>query len=409
MSVRTKFFPAALAILASACGGEQEQAAPPPPVVGTIVVETTSVPNIIELPGRVESLRTADVRARVTGIVERVAYEEGSNVAADQVLFTIDPREMRAAYQQAQATLQRAEASAANAQQVVERYSGLVDQQAISRQEYDAAIAEQRAAQASVAEARAAAEAARLNLSYTTVNAPIAGRAGRAQVREGALVSQTEATLMTRVEQLDPVYINFSQSTSGLLQIRRDIEQGRLNIERPDQATVQIFYEDGTPYGISGRLDFLDLTVAEDTGTVSLRAEVPNPERALLPGQFVRARIIAGEREGGIEIPQRAVQVAEDSASVFVVGENNIVAARLVELGPLDGEKWIIESGLEAGDRVIVDGLQKVQPGAPVQLKGQQGAGQAAPGGENSGTAAAPAGAASAGKAPTTETSRPAE
>ncbi|MBZ6379599.1 efflux transporter periplasmic adaptor subunit [Pacificimonas flava] len=376
-----------LVALLAACGGTgEEEAAPsaPPPLVETVVVEAHPVPNVIELPGRVEPLRTAEVRARVTGIVEAVTYEEGTQVAEGKLLFRIDPREARAAYNQAQATLQRARATAANAREVVRRYDGLVDQQAISQQEYDAAIAALREAEADVAQAEAASEARRLTLSYTNVNAPISGRAGRAQVREGALVSEGEATLLTVVEQLDPVYVNFSQSTSELLALRRNIREGALDVPDPSRVAVEITYEDGTPAGVTGHIDFLDLSVSEGTGTITVRAEVPNPstpQRVLLPGQYVTGRMLAGERRRGLSVPQRAVMVSEDEASVYLVGEDGVVTPMPVELGPQDGADWIITEGLSEGDRVIVSGLQKVQPGQRVRVAGiSAGEGSAASG-----------------------------
>ena len=374
MPVGLRSLTIALLLVAAGCGSGGEgsnEVAPPPPVVKTLVVETRNVPNIVELPGRVEPFRTAEVRARVTGIVEALTYEEGSEVAEGKLLFRIDPREARAAFNQAQATLQRARATAANAREVVRRYEGLVEQQAISRQENDAAIAALREAEADVAQAEAAAEGRRLTLSYTNVNAPISGRAGRAQVREGALVSETEATLLTVVEQLNPVYVNFSQSTSELLSLRRSIASGELEVPDPSKVAVEISYEDGSPAGVQGHIDFLDLSVAEDTGTINVRAEAPNPaapQRALLPGQYVTGRLLIGERANGIAIPQRAVMIEQDSASVYVVGADMLARRRTVKLGPQDGKLWIITGGLSKGDRIVVNGLQKVQPGQPVRL-----------------------------------------
>lgn len=356
------------------CGENEEAAtsqAAPPPTVEVLTLETRAVPNVIELPGRVEPLRTAEVRARVTGIIEAVTYEEGSHVSEGKLLFRIDPREAQASYSQAQATLQRAQATAKNAREVVRRYEGLVEQQAISQQEYDAAVASLREAEADVAQAQAAAEARRLTLSYTNVNAPISGRAGRARVREGALVSESEATLLTVIEQLDPVYVNFSQSTSELLALRRNIGSGDLDVPDPTSVAVEITYEDGTPAGVTGHIDFLDLSVSEETGTITVRAEVPNPEtpqRVLLPGQYVTGRLLAGERRNGIAVPQRAVMVGEQEASVFVVDSENIARSRTVELGPQNGQMWIITEGLSEGERVVVSGTQKVQAGQPVNI-----------------------------------------
>jgi membrane fusion protein (multidrug efflux system) len=342
--------------------------APPPPEVEIITVRAQSVPNVIELPGRVQAIRTAEVRARVDGIVQRRLYEEGSDVRAGQRLFAIDPRELRARLNAVEAALARAQSNAANAQQDVNRYKGLIGEQAISRQENDAAVARLRSAQADVAQARAQVESARLSLSYATVTAPIAGRAGRAQVTEGALVSAAGGTLLTTIEQMNPIYVNFSQSSSDLLAIRRDITSGRLNVPGLERIAVQLELEDGSSYGLTGHIDFLDLAIDEATGTAALRAEFPNPGRLLLPGQFVRARIQAGTEVNGILVPQRAVKVGADGGSVMVVGAKDIVELRPVRLGSLQGSSWIVHAGLKPGDRVIVSGLQKVQPGQPVRI-----------------------------------------
>ena len=360
---------AVLAVALVACAQETPPA-PPPPEVEVMTIRPSAVAHVIELPGRVAAVRTAEVRARVDGIVERRVYEEGTDVRAGQLLFRIDPRERRADYEAALATLRRSEATARNAAQVVGRYQPLVGQQAISKQEYDAAVAQQRGGQADVANARAQADRARLTLDYTNVAAPISGRVGRAEVTEGALVSASSATLLTRIEQLDPIYVNFSQSSSDLMQLRRDMAAGLVKSADLNSIRVALQLEDGTPYGPSGRLDFLDMAVDESTGTVSLRAEFPNPNRYLLPGQFVRAKVRAGVDARGITVPQRAVQIGPKGASVLVIGQNNIATTRQIRVGDLQGSNWVVTDGLKPGDRVIVNGLQMARPGAPVRIAG---------------------------------------
>lgn len=358
----------AACLFLTACSGAEtppEQQAVP---VRAVTVASQAVPNVIELPGRVEPVRVAEVRARVTGIVQQRLYEEGSDVGAGQPLFRIDPRELRASYAQTQAALQRAQATAANARAVVERYRPLVAENAISGQEYDAALAASREAQANVAQIRAQLEASSLQLGYTTVRAPISGRVGRAEVTEGALVSQPEGTLMTRIEQISTVYVSFAQAASEVIRIRRAIAAGEIDLDENDQVEVRLTFSDGTEYPVPGYIDFLAFSVDQQTGTVELRAEFPNPQNLLLPGEFVRARIFAGQVQNGLTVPQRAVSLTEDGGTVFVVDENGQAAIRPVELGAMVDGRWIVESGLKVGDRVIVSNLQKIRPGAPVTV-----------------------------------------
>ncbi|MCG2841454.1 efflux RND transporter periplasmic adaptor subunit [Sandaracinobacter sp. RS1-74] len=354
-------------LLLAGCAQEQPPAMPPPQVE-VVVVRTEPIANVIELPGRVQAVRTAEVRARVTGIVGELLFREGSDVRAGQPLFSIDPRELQASLAAVQATLQRAEAGAANARQDVERYRPLLKDQAISKQEYDTAVARLNTAEADVLQARAQVASARLNLGYSTVTAPISGRTGRALVTEGALVSAGEGTLLTVIEQVSPVYVNFSQASSDVLAIRRDIQSGKLHLPSLQRVQVELELEDGSRFSQSGRIDFLAPTLDESTGSVALRAEFPNPGGLLLPGQFVRARIFAGTRNDAILVPQRAVNVGPQGGIVIVVNAENLAEARPVGLGDLRGENWVVTGGLKPGDRVITAGLQKVQPGQPVQV-----------------------------------------
>lgn len=358
----------AASLLLSACSGAKVPTEPQAVPVRIVTVASQTVPNVIELPGRVEPVRVAEVRARVTGIVQQRLYEEGTDVAAGQPLFRIDPRELRASFAQTEAALQRARATAANARAVVDRYRPLVAENAISGQEYDAALAASREADANVAQIRAQLDASSLQLGYTTVRAPIAGRVGRAQVTEGALVSQAEGTLMARIEQISPVYVSFAQAASEILEIRRAIAAGEIDLDENERVEVRLTYSDGTEYPIPGYIDFLAYSVDQQTGTVELRAEFPNPQNLLLPGEFVRARIFAGQVENGLSVPQRAVSLTDHGGTVFVVDANGQAAIQPVELGAMVDGRWIVKDGLRVGDRVIVSNIQKLRPGEPVEI-----------------------------------------
>lgn len=379
----------AMALALAACGqgaSEQQQAAPPPPLVTAITLQSAEVPNVIELPGRIEAIRTAEVRARADGIVEARLYREGTDVAEGQPLFRIDQRDYRAQVQQAQAALARAEAARTNAASIVRRYQPLVSERAVSAQEFDAAQSTLRQADASVADARAALSRAQLLLSYTIVRAPIAGRVGRAQVTEGALVSATQATPLTQVDQMSPIYAVFTQSSSSLSELIQQARSGGLALPHLSNITVRLTLEDGSEYGPTGQLDFAGQTVDPTTGSQQLRARFPNPNRALLPGQFVRAHVNAGTIRNGISVPQRAVQLSNQAASVMVVDGSGTAQTRSVTLGGQVGSNWVILSGLKPGEKVITEGWQKVQPGQKVRIEqpGQPGGAQAQgrPGGQ---------------------------
>lgn len=383
---------AAAAVALSSCGPASDQATPPAMPVRTYTVTSGDLPNFIELPGRVAAIRTAEVRARVTGIVQRRLFTEGTDVAEGQALFRIDPSEMQASYAQSEASLDRAKATAANARAVVDRYRPLVDENAISRQEYDAAVAAMREADANVAQLQAELRAAGLQLGYTTVRAPISGRAGRAQITEGALVSQGEGTLLTTIEQISPVYVTFNASATGMLKLRREIEAGEVALTDDQKVEVRLFLPDGSEYPTPGYIEFLAFSIQETTGTIEVRAEVPNPTGLLIPGEFVRGRLAAGKRSNAITVPQRAVSLSGEGGSVLVVGDDGTAQPRNVVLGQMIDETWIIESGLKPGDQVIVSNLQKLRPGMPVQVAntptGQGQAGQKAPAQGNNGAAA---------------------
>ena len=359
---------AGLLVLAGCGRGDQPAGAPPPMEVDALVLTPRTVDEIVELPGRVEAVRTADVRARVDGIVERRLYAEGTDVREGAPLFAIDPREKRASEASARAALQRAEATLANARKDLARYTPLVQRKAISAQEFDAAQAAVRQGEADVASAGAALEKAKLDLSYTTVAAPIGGRVGRAEVTEGALVSASQATLLTRVEQLSPIYVRFSLPNAEILELRRRAAAAKLALPQLDRVEVRLVLEDGSSYGPVGRLNFLDQAVDPSTGGLLLRAEFPNPERELLPGQFVRARLAGAPNPNTLTVPQRAVQMSGEKASVMVMAADGTAAARPVELGAMIGDQFVVASGLKPGERVITDGLQKIKPGQKVTL-----------------------------------------
>jgi RND family efflux transporter MFP subunit len=353
-------------LLVAACSGSETQPAPPPTTVDVVVAKSGAVPNIVELPGRIEAVRTAEVRARVDGIVERRLYKEGSDVAAGAALFLIDPRDKEAQLAQAQAALMRAQAAQTNARSIVSRYQPLVSRKAVSAQEYDAALSDARQADASVADARASLSRARLEVGYTMVRAPIAGRVGQANVTEGALVSAASATLMTQINQLSPIYATFTQSSAKLQDLQQQVQSGTVSIPNLAKIEVRLVLENGKEYRSVGYLDFADQSVDPSTGSQTLRARFANPDRQVLPGQFVRGRIMAGTRRDGISVAERAVQIAPEGASVMIVGQDDNVVQRTVELGGQSNGQWIIASGLKAGERVIVDGWQKVQPGQKV-------------------------------------------
>lgn len=362
----------AAGLLLAACAKNAPPPAPPPPEVGVIRAQAGAVPLTRELVGRLAATRTAEVRARVPGIVERRLYVEGSDVKAGQPLFEIDPAPLRAALNSREAALGQARANAANADAKARRYQDLSARGVIAKQDLDDAVAAQRTSAAAVRQGQADVEAARLSLGYAAVTAPIAGRAGRALVTEGALVGQSEVTPLTVVEQVDPIYVDFSQSAAEVSELRRAQAAGKLRLAAPDQVEVQLFLPDGTPYAQSGTLSFADLAVDPTTGSLSLRATFPNAERTLLPGMFVKLRLLQGELEQAFLLPQRAIQRDPKGAYVLVVGADSKVQIKHVELGELAGANWVVKSGIADGDQVIVSGLQKVQPDKPAKAVPQE-------------------------------------
>lgn len=362
-----------LAAAAAACGTDspaQPGASPgggKPLEVGVVTVTPRPVTLTRELPGRTSAYRVAEVRARVNGIVQKRLFEEGADVKAGQPLFRIDPAPYQAAFESAQAQVARAQAQVDGATTLTARYETLVAANAISRQEYDDADARLKTARADLAAARAAQKAARINLDYTTVTAPLAGRIGRAEVTEGAYVQQASATLLATVQQLDRLYVDLTWSSAEALRLRRAIESGEITTTA-GAAVVTIVLEDGRAYGPPGTLQFTDASVDATTGSILLRATVPNPKGELLPGMFVRARLDEGTNPTAILVPQKAVTRDQNGRPVaLVVGKDSKVERRLLVTDRAVGDAWLVTDGLVAGESVIVEGIQKARPGTPVK------------------------------------------
>jgi membrane fusion protein (multidrug efflux system) len=353
---RIALIPILLAALA-ACGGKEEQQAPPPPELGVVVAQPVDAPLRLDLVGRLAAYRSADVRARVPGVVQRRVYQEGSDVEEGQVLFQIDPAPLRAAAGEAQAALAQARASQANARAAADRARSLAPQKFISQSDLDNALAAERSANAAVQAAQSAVESANINLGYATVRAPIAGRAGKQQVTEGALVGQGTATLLTTVDQIDPMYVNFSMGAGDLDRVRG------MQLDRQGPVAVQVLLPDGSRYAHAGEMDFSGDTVDPETGAVSLRATLPNPDRRLLPGTYVTLVATLGVQHGVFQVPQAAVQRDATGPYVLVVAADDTVARKDVTTARAEAGNWIITEGLAAGDRVVVSGLQRARVG----------------------------------------------
>lgn len=394
-SPRTPWLPtaAALAIAAlvlAGCGNSQSDGAQggqggAAPQVTVLTIQPKPVPVTAELAGRTTAYQIAEVRPQITGIVKSRAFTEGSEVKAGQVLYQVDSASYEAALESARATLAKAEASLTTTKLKAGRYDELAGIDAVSKQARDDAQAALKQAQAEVAAAQAAVRTAQIELGYTRVSAPIAGRIGRSAVTPGALVTANQATALATVQQLDPIYVDVTQTSAELLRLQRDLSEGRLQSAGNGQAKVKLVLEDGSTYAQEGKLQFSELSVDTTSSSVTLRAVFPNPKRQLLPGMYVRAIVEKGVSEQGILVPQAAVsRDAKGNATALVLGTDGKVQSRTLQTSQSLGDQWLVSSGLKAGDKVIVDGLQKVQAGAPAQ------------GVEASASAAAPASSASA-------------
>lgn len=422
-TVRTILIPALL-IAIGGCGKKEDakapaNAAPPPPMVSVITVSPEQVTNISELPGRVEAVRTAEVRARVGGIVQKRYFNEGSEVRAGQPLYQLDPApymasfaSARATVGQAEANVTRAEANLAQATTKLNRYRNLVESNAVSKQEFDdlssaqkLATADVSAARAAVDTARATQETAKLNLSWATVSAPISGRIGRTLITEGALVTANDPNPLAIIQQLDPIYVTLSQSSVEMARLREVMGQSGKNGVK---AKLTLVTEDGRAYPQGGQLLFSEAVVDPQSSSVILRAQFPNPQRTLLPGMYVRVRVEQGVRPGTITVPQQAVMRTVDGSLVMTVDAEGKVAPRPVKTEGAYGTHWIISSGLKAGDTVIVEGLQKVKPGAPVKALPWTAAGQSSAAAPPNASGAPAASAATAPSAPASPAAAPA-
>jgi membrane fusion protein (multidrug efflux system) len=340
-------------VLLSGCEHKAPPPAPPPPKVSVVTVQAQAVPITTELPGRVAGYRYADVRPQVNGIILKRLFVEGSDVKAGQQLYQIDPAPYKATYDSAVA-------ADVSARALWERYKPLVEANAVSKQDYDNAVASHLQAQAAV-------ETARINLIYTRVLSPITGRISRSLITEGALVTANQADAIASVQQLDPVYVDVTQPITTLLRLKREAAAGLLKQNEAGKAQVRLRLEDGSDYALPGTLEFSEVTVDEGTGSVTLRALIPNPERLLLPGMFVREEIQEGVRQDAVLAPQQGISHDQKGApNALVVGPDNTVELRSIGTDRAIGDQWLVTSGLKPGDRVIVEGIQSAKPGAKV-------------------------------------------
>ena len=361
-----------LAIASAACDRSDAAAAthaPPPPEVVVHTVEPEAITLTTELPGRTAPYGIAEVRPQVSGIIQRRLFAEGTAVRAGAPLYQIDPALYETALDGARAALAQSHANLTAARLRAERYRDLIVINAVSKQEYDDAEAARQQAEASIAANEAAVRKARIDLGYTLVTSPIAGRAGRSAVTAGALVTANQQQVLVTMQQLDPIYVDVAQSSADLLRLRRQLAAGELASDRPGDAHVTLLLEDGTRYVHTGRLQFTEVSVDESTGAVTLRAVFPNPRQELLPGMYVRAVIGEGVKQDALLVPQRGItRNPKGEATALVLGGDGKVERRTVEASRAIGDRWLVTSGLSAGDRVIVEGLQKVRPGAVARV-----------------------------------------
>ncbi|MGV7094237.1 multidrug efflux RND transporter periplasmic adaptor subunit AcrA [Siccibacter turicensis] len=339
------------------------------PEVGIVTLKSEPLQITTELPGRTLAYRIAEVRPQVSGIILKRNFKEGSNVEAGVSLYQIDPAPYQASYESAKGDLAQAQAQANIAQVTLNRYKKLLGTQYISQQDYDDAQAQAQQTSAAVVAAKAAVETARINLAYTKVTSPISGRIGKSSVTEGALVTNGQSNALATVQQLDPIYVDVTQSSNDFLRLKQELANGTLKQEN-GKAKVELVTNDGNKYSQSGTLEFSDVSVDQTTGSITLRAIFPNPDMTLLPGMFVRAKLEEGIRPDAILVPQQGVaRTPRGDATVMVVGEGDKVEVRQITAAQAIGDKWLVTDGLKTGDRVIITGLQKVRPGAQVKVQ----------------------------------------
>lgn len=340
----------------------------PPAEVGVITVQAQTVALNTVLSGRTSPYAVAEIRPQVTGIIQQRLFTEGGEVRAGTPLYQIDAASYQASLEAARAALARSEANLQTVRLKAERYAALLGEKAVSQQEADDAQAAFKQAEASVAADKAAIEIARINLGYTRVMAPISGVIGKSAVTQGALVTANQAMALASVQQLDPIYVDVTQSNSDLLRLKRDLANGSLKRVGNNEAAVNLVLEDGTPYPLPGKLAFTDVSVDAGSGSVTLRAVFPNPKRDLLPGMFVRAQLQTGAREDSIVVPQQAVsRNTRGDATVMVVAADGKFEPRVIRAEQAIGDKWLVTNGLKAGEQIIVEGLQKLRPGVTIQ------------------------------------------
>jgi membrane fusion protein (multidrug efflux system) len=355
-------------LITSGCGSQQP---PPKPPVPEVAIQTVQLERVVlnaELPGRTSAYLVAEVRPQVSGIIQKRLFDEGSNVRADDVLYQIDPAPFQAAYNNAKAALARAEANLPSVRLRAERYRELLPEKAVSQQEYDDVAAALKQAEAEIEYWKATVETARINLGYTRVTAPISGRIGKSNVTAGALVTALQPTPLATIQQLDPIYVDVPQATTELLRLRQRLEGGRLKTSGENQRKVKLILEDEIAYPLEGTLQFRDVTVDPATSSVTLRVIVPNPKGMLLPGMYVRALIQEGVADRAILVPQQGIsRDLKGNPMVLIVDSQGKVEQRMITVDRAIGDKWLVSSGLKPGDQLIVEGIQKVRPGASVK------------------------------------------